>query len=94
MPLHLPLALLNNLTGPDLLIIGLVGLLIFGKRIPEFGKNLGRCIVEFQKNLYPQNEKNLAVRPEPAKDRMPMFLLCLLAIILALLVAYYVSSKP
>ena len=60
----LPLALLGNLGGPDILIIGLVALLIFGKRLPEVGKNLGKTIVEFKKGL---NGKPLA-EEEPAAE--------------------------
>jgi sec-independent protein translocase protein TatA len=38
--------------GPvEWLIIGLFGLLIFGKRLPEVGRSLGRGIVEFKKGL-------------------------------------------
>jgi sec-independent protein translocase protein TatA len=36
---------------PEMLIIMAVGLLLFGKRLPEVGKNLGRGIVEFKKGL-------------------------------------------
>lgn len=36
---------------PDLLIIAFIGLLIFGKRLPEVGKSLGKGIVEFKKGL-------------------------------------------
>ena len=60
----LPLAFFGNLGGPDLLIIGLVALLIFGKRLPEVGKNLGKTIVEFKKGL---NGKPLA-EEEPAAE--------------------------
>ncbi|MCC7192583.1 MAG: twin-arginine translocase TatA/TatE family subunit [Phycisphaeraceae bacterium] len=34
-----------------LLVLAFVGLLIFGKRLPEVGKNMGRGIVEFKKGL-------------------------------------------
>ncbi|MGQ9650852.1 MAG: Sec-independent protein translocase subunit TatA/TatB [Phycisphaerae bacterium] len=38
--------------GPvEIVIVGLVGLLIFGKRIPDLAKSLGRSIVEFKKGL-------------------------------------------
>jgi sec-independent protein translocase protein TatA len=35
----------------DWVIIGLIGLLIFGKRLPEVGRSLGKGIVEFKKGL-------------------------------------------
>ena len=41
----------NLLRGPDLLILLILGLLIFGKRLPEVGRGLGRGIVEFRKGL-------------------------------------------
>ena len=44
------LALLN-FQPIDLLIVGLVGILLFGRRLPEIGKNLGKSIVELKKGL-------------------------------------------
>jgi sec-independent protein translocase protein TatA len=45
----LPLA---ALWGPDnWLIIALVALLLFGKRLPEVGRSLGKGIIEFKKGL-------------------------------------------
>ena len=32
-------------------VLAILGVLIFGKRLPEVGKNLGRSIVEFKKGL-------------------------------------------
>ena len=44
------LALLDGLGGPELLVIGLVVLLLFGsKRMPEIGRGLGRAIREFKR---------------------------------------------
>jgi len=38
--------------GPlELLIIGTIAVLIFGKRLPEVGRSLGRGIVEFKKGI-------------------------------------------
>jgi sec-independent protein translocase protein TatA len=42
--LHMP-------SFPEMLIIMAVGLILFGKRLPEVGKNLGKGIVEFKKGL-------------------------------------------
>jgi len=42
--------------GMELLVIAAVGLLIFGNRLPEVGKSLGRGIVEFKKGLRSIND--------------------------------------
>jgi sec-independent protein translocase protein TatA len=45
------LAFLGNLGGTDGIVLLILGLLIFGRRLPEVGKNLGKTIVEFKKGL-------------------------------------------
>jgi len=40
------------LTGPQLLIVLIVGVLIFGRRLPEIGRYLGKGLVEFKKGLH------------------------------------------
>jgi sec-independent protein translocase protein TatA len=45
------LAFLTMPGGWELLVIALFGLMIFGKRLPEVGKSLGKSIVEFKKGL-------------------------------------------
>ncbi len=45
------LAFLQNLSMWELLVILVVALLLFGKRLPEVGKSLGKGIVEFKKGL-------------------------------------------
>src|SRR3954447_24603511 len=37
--------------GAEWIMIAAVGLLLFGKRLPEVGKSLGKGIVEFKKGL-------------------------------------------
>jgi sec-independent protein translocase protein TatA len=66
--LHMP-------SFPEMLIIMAVGLLLFGKRLPEVGKNLGRGIVEFKKGLKGieeeiESQSSTAVRP-PLQTRLP-----------------------
>jgi sec-independent protein translocase protein TatA len=38
-------------SGPEMWIILAIGLLLFGKRLPEVGRSLGKGIVEFKKGL-------------------------------------------
>lgn len=52
----LPLAFMN-IGLPEIIIIGVVGILLFGRRLPEVGKNLGKTIVEFKKGLNSTTEE-------------------------------------
>ena len=45
------LAFIGTIGWPEMLIIGVIALLIFGGRLPQVGKNLGKGIVEFKKGL-------------------------------------------
>jgi sec-independent protein translocase protein TatA len=40
-----------NLSGPEILIILVVGVLLFGRRLPEVGRYLGKGLVEFKKGM-------------------------------------------
>jgi sec-independent protein translocase protein TatA len=55
--------------GPwELAIIAVIALLLFGRRLPEVGRSLGKTIVEFKKGLSEvQNEVVKSVE-ESAKD--------------------------
>jgi sec-independent protein translocase protein TatA len=46
-----PLAFLQMPSFPELLLIAAIGLLLFGKRLPEVGRSLGKGIVEFKKGI-------------------------------------------
>lgn len=43
--------MLPNIGGPEMIVVMLVAVLLFGKRLPEVGRSLGRGIVEFKKGI-------------------------------------------
>jgi sec-independent protein translocase protein TatA len=62
------------LSPTHLLILLGIGILLFGKRLPEFGRSLGKGIVEFKKGLKgleDEVEGGTAVRQEPAPLEPP-----------------------
>ena len=50
--LELPILFgLFSLGWPEILLIGIVAILLFGRRLPEVGRSLGLGIVELKKGL-------------------------------------------
>ena len=49
----------------EVLILGVVGLLIFGKRLPEVGRSLGKGLVEFKKGLAGIEDNIDQIPPSP-----------------------------
>ncbi|MEE2819081.1 MAG: twin-arginine translocase TatA/TatE family subunit [Planctomycetota bacterium] len=45
------LALFSSFGWQEIVILLVLGVLVFGKRLPEVGRNFGRSIVEFKKGL-------------------------------------------
>ena len=54
----------------ELLILGVIGLLIFGKRLPEVGRSIGKGIVEFKKGLAGIDEEVEAAVQEKSKQNI------------------------
>ena len=61
------LAFLQNIGLPELIVIMILGLLVFGKRLPEVGKSLGKGIVEFKKGLKGINDEVEEQSSRPAR---------------------------
>ena len=54
------------------LIILLIGLLIFGRRLPEVGRNIGKTVVEFRKGISDiEREVDSEVKRDQNKLREP-----------------------
>ena len=45
------LAIFGMPGGMEIVVLVIIGLLIFGRRLPEVGRNLGKSIVEFKKGV-------------------------------------------
>jgi sec-independent protein translocase protein TatA len=41
-----------NLGAPEIIVLLVIGVLLFGRRLPEVGRYLGKGIVEFKKGLH------------------------------------------
>jgi sec-independent protein translocase protein TatA len=56
--------------GPmEMVIIGVIAVLLFGKRLPEVGRSLGRSLVEFKKGISGiENEIHSAVHSSPTSS--------------------------
>ncbi len=52
--------------GAEWIVVAAIGLLLFGKRLPEVGRSLGKGIVEFKKGL-----KGIEEEVEAASDAQP-----------------------
>ena len=61
-----PLFGLFNLGGQEMVILLIIGVLLFGRKLPEVGRYLGKGIVEFKKGIKGlEDEIDTAAAPRP-----------------------------
>jgi sec-independent protein translocase protein TatA len=68
-----PLAFIKNIDGPEIILIFLIVLLLFGaKRLPELFKSFGKSIREFKKATSGiEEDVRSAMEEEPKKPQTP-----------------------
>ncbi len=55
-----------NMGPMEMAIIGIIAVMLFGRRLPEVGRSLGRSIVEFKKGIRGiEDEIDAAAKPQP-----------------------------
>lgn len=64
-------ALLGPIGMPEMIVLGLLGVLIFGKRLPEVGRSVGQGLVEFKKGLQGIESEKPSQAPKPTKRLEP-----------------------
>ena len=66
---------------PEMIVIGIIALLLFGKNLPKVARDLGKGVVEFKKGLrgideevdrsvYAKNESSNTSRPAPPEEKI------------------------
>lgn len=66
---HSPLLAIGLPSGWEWIVLLALGLLIFGRRLPEVGRSLGRSIVEFKKGIKGIEEEIEAEANTPATKK-------------------------
>lgn len=67
-----PLAFLGNVGPWEVLVVGIIALVIFGKRLPEVAKSLGRSVTSFKQGMSEvQDEIDRPAEKEKDKDETP-----------------------
>jgi len=56
---------------PEMIVVMLIAVLMFGKRLPEVGRSLGKGIIEFKKGLRGIEDEFPSVAPPPAEPYEP-----------------------
>ena len=67
---HLPLAIMG--IGPmEMIIVGIVGVLLFGNRLPSVMRSLGRGVIEFKKGVQGIDDENADANADETPQSKP-----------------------
>jgi len=64
----LPLAFIGGLGYGEMLLVGFIALLLFGKRLPEVARSLGKGVTEFKKGVQGLQDE---IREPPQHTELP-----------------------
>lgn len=64
MPDILPVAFISMPGGLEWVVVGIVALLLFGKRLPGVAKSLGQALHEFKSGLSGKLDENESAKPD------------------------------
>jgi sec-independent protein translocase protein TatA len=69
-----PLLAMFGLGGQEILLILVLGVLLFGRKLPDIGRSLGKTMIEFKKGMKGIEDEvsepstaRAAIEPEPVK---------------------------
>ncbi len=67
--IEMPVAFISPSMG-EMVILGIIGVLVFGKDLPAVGRTLGRSVMQLRRSLQGlQDEFNFSDRPSSSKPR-------------------------
>lgn len=61
-------AFLPNLGATEMIVLLIIGVLLFGRKLPEVGRYLGKGIVEFKKGIRGLEDEIETTTPAPRQD--------------------------
>ncbi|MDR0867055.1 MAG: twin-arginine translocase TatA/TatE family subunit [Planctomycetota bacterium] len=64
-------AFFQSLGWSEILIVGVAGVLLFGRRLPDLGRTLGKSLVSFRKGMTEMKDEIVKGVEEPLAPALP-----------------------